>query len=316
MSSLPDLARAAIAFERGIHFLAPTPAVAALGPDVTGFARSRYAAHLAALAPYAAAPLPEARVEVVSGIPAVWRRIGLKVPGDPLPTVTTTADPTTPAVPTAPPSTMGADAPSIVMPDAMRAWQEARDKAWSSAPGAMRRDPRTNDRLRELGKAMGVTSSQEDPYHHLADVVREPLRVARWEHPGRGASERVPAFIERPHEVASRVLESHLFWITAFGDSQPSPWWPAIELWSLGLWALVAPDGVLLLFAPTVREGRVVFDEANPTAPWPKIGFRTSGMGHDGWESFDAYANLITHAGFGAVPGEFSVLHCNPPGPR
>ncbi len=312
MSSLPDLARAAIAFEQNIRFLAPTPTVAALGPDVIEFARSRYGAHLAALAPHAAAPLPEARVEVVSGIPAVWRRIGLAVPGDPLPAMATTADPTTP---TAPPSMMRTDGPSIVMPDAMHAWQKARDKAWSSAPEAMRRDPKTHDRLCELGTAMGVKSSQTDPYHHLAEVVREPLRVARWEHPGRGASEHVPAVIERPHEVASRMLEAHLHWVTAFGDSLASPWWPAIELWSLGLWSLVAPDGVLVLFAPTVHEGRVVFDEANPTAPWPKIGFRTSGMRHDRWESFDAYANLVTHAGFGPVPGEFSMLHGNPPGP-
>ncbi len=90
-----------------------------------------------------------------------------------------------------------------------------------------------------------MKSSQDDPYHHLADVVREPLRVARWEHPGRGPSEHVPAFIEQPHQVASRMLESHLYWVTAFGDPQASPWWPAVELWALGLWVLVAPDGVL-----------------------------------------------------------------------
>ncbi len=54
MSTLPDLARAAIDFEVRIRFLAPTPEVASLGRDVLDFARSRYAANLAAPASHAA----------------------------------------------------------------------------------------------------------------------------------------------------------------------------------------------------------------------------------------------------------------------
>lgn len=312
MGSLSDLSRAAIDFAARTRFLAPAPEVAALGPDVVDRARSHYAAHLAALAPHATGALPEARVEALPDAPALWRRVGLRPPDDPPPAPVASSTPVAPSVPIAPPSMMGDAGPRVVLPEAMRVWRAAHDRAWSSAPEALRRDPDATSRLRELGRALGTSSEYPDPYHHWQEVVREPLRVARWEHPGRGPSEHVPAFIERPHQVAARALESHLLWLAAFGDARPSPWWPALELWALGLWMMVAPDGALLLFAPTVRAGRMTFDARQPDAPWPKLGFRVSPGG--GRSDFDEYVSAVSFAGLGAVPGEFSVMHGNPPG--
>jgi hypothetical protein len=63
MSPLVDRVRDALAFGAGIRFLTPSPEVAALGPEVLARATDLYAAHLAALAPFATGPLPVARVE-------------------------------------------------------------------------------------------------------------------------------------------------------------------------------------------------------------------------------------------------------------
>lgn len=329
MSTLVEQVRGALDFAARIPFLAPSAVVAALGPEVVSAAAALCAAQRAALAPYAAGPLPEVRVEPYARPLAVLRRLGLPV-ADPVGvaplsrTPFTFLAPTLPGLrpspvavgPTAPPTPPGAPPALPAVTPAMRRLTDAAASASTRAVDDLRADPQARQRLRALGDHLGVRATADDPHHALAEILAEPLRVARWEHPHRALSERVPCLIEQPHQTGARALEAHLRWLVTYGDDprRPSPWWPALQLWSLGLWPIPAQDGALLALAAPVVEGRVVVDAATPTAPWPTLGARVSPGAGDGWEPLDEHCRALLSLGLGPVPGAFSVLHGNPPG--
>ncbi len=316
MSSLVELVRAAIDFESRIAFLTPSSEVSRLGPQTLERARSLYAAHFAALAPFAKGPLPEPRVEPHISVLSILRRLGFEIAAPPSspasagPVVPVAPiAPIAPIAPTAPPGPGSARPQLPPVAETVQRWREATTTAWSGAVSALRADPTAPERLRALSRALGVTPKQDDPYYLFEDALAEPLRIARWEHPLRGPSEHVEAFSERPHQTAARALTSHLRWLVAYEDdpSRPSPWWPILELWALGLWPVPAQDGTLLLLAAPLHEGRVPLFPERPELPWSKLGFRTGR--EEGWGPFDRFAETMREAGLGPVPGEFSVLH-------
>lgn len=311
MSTVVDTVRAA--FDRVANFRYLEPRDNVVIDAALHSMRSHYETHLRTVAPFARGELPEPRVERHDSVASVWSRIGLGVPANAVP-----PKKLAPGEPVAPlhPSGFGSPPPPIVTSEPFRTWSRSYGAILTDSATRLRTSVDVPRRIAELGAAFGVEPTYGDPYHALGQVLAEAHRRVYWEHPARAPSERVEAIVQQPHQVAARALEEHVRWVVAHDDASGSPFEAILEIWSLALWPVMAPDGVLLVLCPSQSAGRVVFRANEPDAPWPKLGSRVSGGNVDeGWREFDEYVGAICAMGLGPLPGSLSVMHAwGPPG--
>lgn len=129
--------------------------------------------------------------------------------------------------------------------------------AWSKAANA--KDAwRFQEALRRANAARWMESDEE------IRTSQEELEQALSDSFTRAGALCVGAPVKDPPFV--RIARNELAWL-ARDDDVPSPWASLLDLWLLGAWPVWLPTGEVLVYAPTWRDGNLLWVPDSPT-PW------------------------------------------------